>query len=659
MAVSGTSSSGNLSGLASPGVGSGLDVNSIVTKLMAVEQRPLTLLNQREAGFQAKLSAYGSLKGALAAFQGTMQTLATASRFQANTAVSSDTAVLTASASSDAVPGSYAISIDHIAQAQVLAAAGVADANTASSTGTLTIQVGSGSARVITVDTTNNSLNGLRDAINAAGAGVSATIVNDGGATPYKLVLTASASGAANTISITNSLAAGELRDAVTSLAEVRGALDAALTINGVAVASASNTLTTAVPGATLNLVKAGSSTLTVARDTAGIQSAVTQFVKSYNDLNGTLASLTGYNAASKQGGLLLGDSAAQKLQSDLRALVAGAVGNTGGSLTTLSQIGIAFQKDGALALDSAKLTAAIGSNFSDLASLFAVRGRSSSALLTFGGSATATQTGTYQVTIAAAATRGAATAANAAAGTTTIDGTNDGFAVTIDGVASGPLTLAHGSNQTPAQLAQALQSAINGASAFSSAGIAATVSVESGRLVVSSNRYGTDSQVSGATGTAIAALGFNGSETGTGTNVSGSFSLNGSIIAATGSGQTLSAPAGSAAAGLQLKYTGTPAQALATPVLTLNLSEGIASRLQHMAADRLDSEGVFATRTEGINTSIREIEARREALARRLTQVEANYRSQFNALDTLISNLNQTSSFLTQQLASLQNLNK
>jgi len=659
MAVSSVSGGGNLSGLATPGVGSGLDVNTIVGKLMAVEQQPVNLLNQREAGYQAKLSAYGSMKGAVASFQTAMSNLSTASKFQAISATSSDSTILTASATTDASPGSFALSVDHLAQSQVLAATGVADQGAASSTGTLVIQVGTGAAKTITLGSTNNTLTGLRDAINAAAAGVSATIVNSGGATPYKLVLTADSTGAANTINVTNNLSAGTLYDTVASLGEVRAAKDAALTVNGVAVTSATNTLSAAVPGVNINLLKAGDSTVNIARDTSAIQGAVGQFVKSYNDLNSTLTGLTAYNAATKKGGPLLGDSAAQKLQSDVRALVGGTVSNGGGAVNTLSQIGVSFQKDGSLTLDSAKLSSAISSNFSDLASLFAIQGRSSNALLSYSSSTGKTQTGSYQVNITAAGTQGAITATSAAAVSTDITAANDTIALLVNGVASGPLTLAHGTGLTQTQLAQTLQSAINGSTALSSAGITVSVGVSDGKLVVTSNSYGASSRVSGATGNALSALGLSGSESATGTDVAGTLLVNGKSITATGAGQTLSGPTGSAAEGLSLRYTGSPAQALATPTMTLTLSQGIASKLQQLATDLLDSNGTITSRTDGLNTSIKDIGTRRDAITRRLSLTEAAYRAQFNALDTMISKLNQTSSFLTQQLANLTSSTK
>src|SRR5262249_21005013 len=208
--------------------------------------------------------------------------LASAAKFQGLTATPSDPAIFAASAASSAAAGSYTISVGHLAQSQVLGAAGVASLQTAGSTGTLTIQVGSSAAVTVTIDAANNTLGGVRDAINAANTGVTASIVNDGSATPYRLVLTANASGAANTLQVTDNLTAGAMHDALAGLAEVRPALDAALTVNGLPVSSASNTLASAVPGVTLNLLKGGDATLTIARDSAAVQTAVAAFVKAY-----------------------------------------------------------------------------------------------------------------------------------------------------------------------------------------------------------------------------------------------------------------------------------------------------------------------------------------------------------------------------------------
>lgn len=656
MAVTATSStlgSSPTGAVTSPGIGSGLDVNTIVAKLMSVEQRPLTLLDKKQASYQTDLSAYGSLKSLFSSFQGAMKNLSDPANYQGLTASSADSTILTASAGQGAAPGNYTISVANTAQAQVLAATGIASLQNPSSTGTLTLQVGSNTAATITIDSSNNTLAGLRDAINAAGAGVTATIVNDGSATPYKLVLSANATGASNTIQVTNNLAAGELHDAVASLAEVRAGKDASLTVNGVAVKSASNSVTTVIPGITLNVTKAGDTSLNVSRDTSMLQAAVGSFVNAYNNVNGTIAKLTAFDPTTKTGGPLLGDSLAQSLQTRLRNVIGSAIPGTGSSLTTLSQIGVSFQKDGSLSLDSSKLSNVMTSNFSGIAALFSEQGKSGNSLLTFIGAGDAATAGDYQVNITTAAAQAAATGNNAPAVSTVIDGTNDGFAVTVDGTASGNVALAHGT-YTAAQLASALQTAINSSSALKTAGASVNVAVTGGKLAITSATYGSASTLSAIAGTGISALGFSGTESGVGANVAGSFVRGGVTYTATGVGQVLTAAAGSGADSMSVKYTGTASQLASNNSITLNYAEGYASRLYKFAGTVVDPDGSLASRTDGLNKSIADLGNQRDAINRRLTQVEANYRAQFASLDTMISSLNQTSSFLTQQLANL-----
>jgi len=636
------------------GIGSGIDVNTMVSQLMAVEQRPVTLLQQQQASYQTQVSALGTLQSAVATLQSAMQGLANPATFEALSATSSNTSLLSATAASSAAPGNYSVSVGHLAQAQALAAAGLASQNNPSSTGTLTLQVGSGAATVVTIDSSNNTLAGVASAINAADAGVTATIVNDGSATPYRLVLSADNGGSANTIAVTNGLAAGELHDAIAGLTQVVPPQDATLTVNGVAVTSASNTITGAIPGVTLNLQTTGTTTVSVAADSSTIQANVNNLVNAYNALNSTIGGLTSYDATTKTASPLTGDFTTQNLLTQVRSILSQSLTGTGGGLNTLSQIGVSFQRDGSLALDNTVLGNAISKNFSGFAGLFGVHGSSSNSLLNFIGAGAKSQPGAYQVNITAAATTGSATANNAAAVSTVIDASNDSFGVTIDGVGSGQVTLAHGT-YTQAQLAGALQSALSGSSSFSAAGVTANVTVGSGgNLVIASQSFGAQSSIANIAGSAAAALGFDGSETGTGTDVAGSFMLNGQTIAATGSGQMLTGAAGSAADGIKVQYLGGAAQVAAGAAATLNFSQGFATQLYNFTTNALDTSGSIASEQSGINNTIQDINNRITDLNTRLTQVQANYMAQFTALDTLIASMNQTSSYLTTQLANL-----
>ena len=200
--------------LSSPGIGSGLDVNSIVSQLMTVERQPLTVLDTKEASYQAKLSAYGNIKSALSSFQGTVSALNSPSKYTALTATAGDSTILSAKAFGTATPSSHTVEVTQLAQANTLKttfqATNVTDpvgigtltfyAGTYDSVGnTYTPNPNSG-AQTVTIDSAHNSLAGVRDAINAANINVSASIINDG--TSNRLMLTSKNSGAANSMKI-------------------------------------------------------------------------------------------------------------------------------------------------------------------------------------------------------------------------------------------------------------------------------------------------------------------------------------------------------------------------------------------------------------------------------------------------------------------------
>lgn len=650
--------------LSSPGIGSGLDVNGLVSQLMALEQRPLTLLATKEAKYQAQLSAYGSMKGALSSFQSAVAALATPAKFTAVKASVADTAVLTASASPSASAGSYSIQVQTLAQAQKLKSGTFAATTTTVGTGTLTIQFGtySGgsftlnpdkSAKTITIGSSNASLSGVRDAINAADAGVAASIVNDGSG--YRLVVSSKDAGLANALKITvadndlNNTDAAGLSQLVydastggtTNLTQTVAAQNATAVIDGITVTKSTNTLTDAIDGVTLTLLKEGSTTtLSVAKDTAGIKAAVESFVKAYNDLNKTLTDMSKYDAVNKQASILTGDATVRSVQSQLRALFNTALSSAGGGLTTLADIGVTFQTDGTLKLDATKLTKALNDGSKDISTLFAAIGKPSDSLVGFVSSTADTQDGSYAINVSQLATRGK-TVGGGAAVLTINAGSNDTLSVTVDGV-SASLTLAAGT-YTATTLAAEIQSRINGASALSSAGIGVTVTQDLGVLTVTSNRYGSSSKVAITGGTAAADL-FGAATQTDGVDVAGSIGG----VAASGSGQALTG-AGDAS-GLKVNITGGATGDRGT----IGFARGYADLLDKLVGRMLENDGLVDGRMDGINASIKELGTRREALSRRLEQIEKRYRAQFTALDAMIASMTQTSTYLQQQLANL-----
>jgi flagellar hook-associated protein 2 len=657
-------------------IGSTLDVNSLVSQLMQVEQRPLTRLAQREASYQAKLSAFGSLSGAISSFQSSMSTLADSSRFLALKATPSDTSILNASSTSAASPGSYSIEVTQLAQQQKLVADGKTSASEAIGTGTLsfdfgTITIGAGSfnsttgkytgasfasagggIKTVTIDSTNNTLSGIRDAINAAAIGVSATIVNDGSATPYRLVLTSDTSGSANSVKIAvsgdvalSNLLGHDPSSATQNLAERVTAQNAELKVDGLAVSKASNTLTDVIAGVTLNLARtnAGSAiSLSVARDASVVQSSVQGFVDATNTLIKALKDLTGYDPATKRAGPLQGDSTARSIDTSIRSVLATALTGAG-SYTSLSQLGVAFQKDGTLVLDAAKLKTAIASSASDVAAVFAQTGRASDSLVAYSGAGSATRPGSYAVNVTQLATRGN-TVGSAPVADLTIDGTNNTLQVLLDGV-SATVTLDANTYASADALALEVQSKINGASVFSSTGRSITASNAGGVITLTSSRYGSDSSVTVTGGNGASNLLGGSPVATTGVNVAGT--LGG--VAATGTEQTLTGATGNDAGGLRILVSGGSTGSRGS----IDFSQGYAFQLNRLATQFVDTTGVLALRTDGINASIDNLDKQRDQVNTRLALIEKRYRTQFTALDKMLSSMNQTSTFLTQQIDS------
>lgn len=656
--------------LSSPGIGSGLDINGIVKQLMAVEQRPLASLDSKEAKQQTQLTAFGSLKGALSSFQSSLAALANPAKYTAIAASIADNTLANVSATPTAGTGSHSIEIQTLAQSHKLKSANFAATTTAVGSGTITLQFGtySGgtftlnpdkSAQSITIAPSNASLAGIRDAINLANAGVSASIVNDG--TGNRLVIASKDTGLSNALKITTTdddanntdnaglsqLVYDASTGGTTNLTQTVAASNATLVIDGISISKASNKITDAIEGVTLDLLKTNlgsTTTLNLSRDTASIQGAVTSFVKAYNDLNKTIVDLSKYDTATKRASILTGDSTIRSVQTQLRNTISDPLTTAGGGLSLLAEVGISFQVDGTLKLDSTKLSKVMSDSTKDVSTLFASIGKTSDSLVSFVSAQSDTANGSYSLNVSQMATQGKAVG-NAAAALTVNTGVNDTLNLIIDGV-SANVTLAAGT-YTAASLAAEIQSRINGASAFSSAGIKVTLSESAGVLTMAFNRYGSASTVSITGGNGKAGLFGTPVET-IGVDVAGT--ING--VTATGSGQTLTGAANSS--GLVLKITGGSTGARGT----IDFAHGFATKLDKAVGEMLKGR-LIDSRIDGINSTIKDIGSQREALLQRLENVEKRVRAQFTALDATIASMTQTSNFLQQQLSRLPGTNK
>lgn len=665
-----------------PGIGSNLDVSGLITQLMAIERRPILMLDGKEAAYKARLSAFGTVKAAVAALREVMRELTSPSRFAAFKAASSDPAIVIAQAAASAAVGSHAIEVTALAQAQKLVAAGQADAAAAIGSGALTtlsfefgtisggtfdaatgtysganFTANQGRIRTVTIDDSNNTLIGIRDTINRAKIGVTATIVNDGSAAPYRLVLSADNAGKANSIRLTvngDAAISGLLAhdpSGAQNLSETAMAQNAELKVDGVPVSRASNVIADVIPGVVLTLLKSnpdGAVKVNVTQDSASVISAVNAFAKAYNDFNKTLVEVSAYDGTLRQGAILNGDATVRALQSQVRAVLATVLTNVPEGYTTLSQIGVSFQKDGTLTVDAAKLQSAIEAKPDMIAPLFATTGTSSDSLVNYVSAGARTRPGTYAINITQLATRGRIIG-SAPAALTINTGVNDTLEISLAGIRA-TVTLTAGTYSSAAELAAEVERKINGAAAYAAAGLAVTVVESRGVLTITASGYGSASGVEVTGGNGKADLLGAAPTVNAGLDVAGS--ING--VAATGAGQFLTGAAGDPSEGLRLLIAGGPTGDRGT----VSFSRGYADRLEAVAGGFLSATGPLSGRTSSISKSIRDLNHQRELVERRLAEIERRYRAQFTALDALLSRLATTSNFLQQQLANLQNIN-
>jgi flagellar hook-associated protein 2 len=391
---------------------SSLDVNTIVSQLMTLEQRPLTVLQQREATITARIAAFSRVQGAVSSVQTAAAALALPATWTSSRATVAGEGVSAAvTDAAKAAPGTYSVKVNQLASAQALASGQFDASSEVLGNGTLTLQVGS-KTTAIAVGATGNTLAGVRDAINAAKAGVTASVVNDG--TKFRLTLVATDTGAANTIRITaleegtvegdaaNGDATGLSRLAFDSaialtppattaagrnLVETRAAADAQYELNGLALSSAGNTVSGAIEGVTLNL-KAASATavnnVSIGRDSEAMKGAVSAFVKAYNDLESTIRAVSSFDPTTRKGSTLTGDSSVRSLQGQMRGLLRSSMTAATGDFTSLSAIGIEIGRDGSLSLNNAKFDAAVADP-AKLSRLFAATSESDDSARGFG----------------------------------------------------------------------------------------------------------------------------------------------------------------------------------------------------------------------------------------------------------------------------------
>lgn len=353
------------------GLVSGINYDDMISKIIAVDSQPITMLQNRQADYNKQISVYGDLSSKLAALKTAAEGLKTTASFYAKTASSSDTTVFDATAASSAAAGNYSITVTALAQAHRIASSPVAaDSSTISAVGgNFSFQVGSGAVTTVAVDATT-TLAQLRDGINAAKGGAQASIINDG--TGYRLVLTSSNSGATNAIVVTENatslaLPTGPVAGGVT----LQAAQDAAFSLDTLAMTRSTNTFSDGVGGVTVTLKNEGTGTLSVTNDPSAIRKKIDDFVTAYNAVVSLVSTNSTYNTATHTGGPLTGESTAYDVVSSLQGLIGAQVDGLPDGMRVLSQIGVKTNKDGTLSVDGAVLDDKIATDLSGVSDLF------------------------------------------------------------------------------------------------------------------------------------------------------------------------------------------------------------------------------------------------------------------------------------------------
>jgi flagellar hook-associated protein 2 len=377
-----TGASAGNSVITSTGVGSGLDISAIVSELTtAFGAAQTSQLSNQATALNAQVSAFGTFSSALDTLQATLTTLEDPSQLAGFKAAVGNTAIASATTTSNAVAGQYSLAVQNLATSENLTSAPVVGSSTAVGTGTLTISVG-GSASAITIDSSNSTLAGIAAAINAApdNPGVSASIIT--AADGSRLVLSGTSTGAGSAVTVTQSGGDGGLSalvydptDKITNLTQTQAAADANFTINGYAATSSSNVVTGALSGVTLTLLQttaaASPTTLSISPDTTSAQTSIATFVTALNGALTSIQTLTGYNATTQTAGTLQGNATLQSFQNQLENILDTVKSNTSGGVASLADLGLtADANTGTLDTNTTTLSNALSSSLASVGKL-------------------------------------------------------------------------------------------------------------------------------------------------------------------------------------------------------------------------------------------------------------------------------------------------
>jgi flagellar hook-associated protein 2 len=663
---SSTTTSPGSSIISSLGGGSGIDTASLIRDLVEINKAPQTArLTSRQTLLETQISDFGLLRSSFATLQTAANALANRDTFDAKAVSIPDTSLLgITKLDAKAVAGDYRLKVEQIAQAQSLSSGSFTSANDAVGKGTLTLRFGSWnedfdefavntakSGATITIDDSNNTLSGLRDAINEADIGVQATIVSDGGS--FKLLLTAP-SGESNEIEITAAedgsapgLANFNFNTSNQALVQEQEGANALVRVNGLLLTRESNHLTDVIAGMEFDIFNSSPTetvSINISADKSIAETAIRDFVDTYNTFLKDVEKLVGFDEELGEFGSLRQDPLAKNLLQSVRSLMTGSVAGVTSGFDSLSTLGIRTELDGSLKIiedgTNTDFRAAIDDNFEAVKDLFTPKTSSSNSLIDVTAFSARSQPGSYEVVITQQPEKGEFVAG---AMTFPIDtaGKDYSFSVVVDGVSAASIALPDGKvYASGAELAAEMQSLINLDSEIKNGrvGVQVAFNTTTNQLEFTSNAYGAASNVSfTAVGADMADLGISVGIGTAGKDVAGT--VDG--VAAFGFGAVLLPAIGSKAEGLSMTITPGVTSG------TIGFSRGFAGQMDSLINDFLKTSGLIKGRETNIDTEIKNVEEDMEQVERRSEAYRLRLQSQFIAMESIVRSLNNTGSFL------------
>ncbi|MEN6355586.1 MAG: flagellar filament capping protein FliD [Armatimonadota bacterium] len=637
------------------GLSSGLDTQSIITKIMEYAKKTEQSLEADQAVAKTKLTVWQGFNSKVLSLNTKVAAIADAADFKTNTVTSSNEDILTASASTSADPGSYYLTVSKRAQVhQISSPTDITYASTNDVVGTGDVSFAFTDTTknfTVSLDSNNNTLAGMRDAINRAGKGVKAAIINSGTAADpkYQLLLTSKDSGADSQFTVSNTLTGGTAPVLTKVIQQGQNAeIKLGSGADAITITKSTNTVTDLIPGVTLNLISADDTKpikIDIARDSGTVKTAIQDFVDEYNGLVDQFKEQFSYDTSSGDTGTLFGDFQLQSVQQNIISALSNPVAGLDSSLNSLASLGITHDTDGHLQVNNSTLSKALENNMDSVNRVFSAGLDSDSTYVSFATSTSDTKSSgksSWSVQITQAATQSRVTAGTAMADTLGADET-----LTVNGK---DIQLKEG--WTTDQVVEEINANSNdtgitvSATGYDGTGTGSYLTFKSVRYGSNTN-FSVRSNVESASGTTgVGSVLISPNLTGVpGKDVEGT--INGATCK--GSGQILTVKdEKNDANGLSLIIT-----ANAPMTSNVKYTQGVGDRLRSLLNNMTSSTGAITQAQDSLNTTISDFDDQIADEKAKLTAKEDQLWTQFNAMESKMADLQQQGNWLSSALSS------